>query len=135
MEVGKSLAGSSGTSGTDGKSLAQVMPQFEDTLLAGMAQPQHPWVETNLRAAVYNLADENIRYLYNNWVALLAKSDDRDRAIRPRAAHTCHRDADDEGGDSGDHQPPLLEHARIRERNPVGRDVHHSGEAAVQSAA
>ena len=60
--------------------------QIEDTLLAALAQPQHPWVETNLRAAIYNLADENIRYLYNNWVALLGKPEDRDRAIQGRLA-------------------------------------------------
>ena len=36
----------------------------------------------NLRAAIYNLADENIRYLYNNWVALLAQ------AGGSRARHT-----------------------------------------------
>lgn len=33
------------------------------------------------REAVYHLPDENIRYLYNNWVPLLAKQDDRERAI------------------------------------------------------
>ena len=65
---------------------AKVRGKIEDTLLAGMAQPQHPWVETNLRAAIYNLADENIRYLYNNWVALLGKPEDRDRAIQGRLA-------------------------------------------------
>jgi hypothetical protein len=58
--------------------------QIEDTLLAGLGQPQHPWIETNLRAAIYNLADENIRYLYNNWVALLGKPEDRDRAVQGR---------------------------------------------------
>ncbi len=60
--------------------------RIEDTLLAGLAQPQHPWNEANLRAAVYNLADENIRYLYNNWVALLGRPEDRDRAIQGRLA-------------------------------------------------
>ena len=37
-----------------------------------MGQPQHPWVERNLAKRIYNLADENIRYFYNNWVPLLA---------------------------------------------------------------
>src|SRR5262249_53305494 len=37
----------------------ELRGRIEDTLLAGLAQPQHPWIETNLRAAVYNLADEN----------------------------------------------------------------------------
>ena len=65
---------------------AAVRGQIEDTLLAALAQPQHPWIETNLRAAIYNLADENIRYLYNNWVALLGKPEDRDRAMQGRLA-------------------------------------------------
>ena len=60
--------------------------RIEDALLAGLAQPQHPWIEANLHAAVYNLADENIRYLYNNWVALLGKPEDRERAIQGRLA-------------------------------------------------
>ena len=62
----------------------EVRGKIEDTVLAGLAQPQHPWVESNLRAAVYNLADENIRYLYNNWVTLLGRAEDRDRAIQGR---------------------------------------------------
>jgi hypothetical protein len=64
----------------------EIRGKIEDTVLAGLAQPQHPWVESNLRAAVYNLADENIRYLYNNWVALLGKPEDRERAIQGRLA-------------------------------------------------
>ena len=59
---------------------------IEDTLLAALAEPQHPWIASNLRAGVYNLADENIRYLYNNWVPLMAREEDRDRAIRGRLA-------------------------------------------------
>ena len=57
---------------------------IEDTLLSAMAAPQHPWVESNLTGAIYNLADENIRYLYNNWVALLARPEDRARAMHGR---------------------------------------------------
>ena len=57
---------------------------IEDTILAALAQPQHPWIEANLHAAVYNLADENIRYLYNNWVPGMAREEDRERAIRGR---------------------------------------------------
>uniref|UniRef100_Q01P27 HEAT domain containing protein n=1 Tax=Solibacter usitatus (strain Ellin6076) TaxID=234267 RepID=Q01P27_SOLUE len=64
----------------------EVRGKIEDTVLAGLGQPQHPWVESNLRSAVYNLADENIRYLYNNWVALLGKPEDRERAIQGRLA-------------------------------------------------
>src|SRR5262249_15319039 len=65
MEVGKSLAGASGTSGTDGKSLAQVMPQFEDTLLA-------EFDATAVRSAG-EAADR--------WLATLPPSD-RDLALR-----------------------------------------------------
>jgi hypothetical protein len=59
---------------------------IEDVLLAGLDRPQHPWVKDNLRHAVYNIADENIRYLYNNWVPLLARAEDRDRAVSGRLA-------------------------------------------------
>ena len=61
-----------------------VRSRIEDTILAAMAQPQHPWIAQNLRDALYNLADENIRYLYNNWVSLLGEEKDRERAIRGR---------------------------------------------------
>ena len=48
-----------------------------------LAEPQHPWIAENLHAAVYNLADENIRYLYNNWVPLLgARAGSRARDSR-----------------------------------------------------
>ncbi len=57
---------------------------IEDTVISALAKPQVPWITSNLRDAVYNLADENIRYLYNNWVPLLARLEDRDRAIRGR---------------------------------------------------
>jgi hypothetical protein len=61
-----------------------VRGRIEDLVIAGMARPQHPWIADNLRDALYNLADENIRYLYNNWVALLGAEGDRERAIRGR---------------------------------------------------
>jgi hypothetical protein len=60
--------------------------RIEDSLLAAMAKPQHDWVASNLNDAIYNLADENIRYLYNNWVPLLGNPEDRERAIRARLA-------------------------------------------------
>jgi hypothetical protein len=65
---------------------AAIKGGIEDAVLAGLGKPQHPWVAENLRHAVYNLADENIRYLYNNWVPLLAREQDRERAIRGRLA-------------------------------------------------
>ena len=63
-----------------------VKSNIEDGLLAQMLKPQQPWIESNLHDAVYNLADENIRYLYNNWVPLLGEEADRERAIRGRLA-------------------------------------------------
>jgi hypothetical protein len=59
---------------------------IEDAFLAAMSKPQHPWVERNLREGIYNLADENIRYFYNNWVPLLSRQEDRLRAIHGRLA-------------------------------------------------
>jgi hypothetical protein len=63
---------------------ASVKDGIENALLAALGKPQHPWVRQNLHHAIYNLADENIRYLYNNWIPLLADPADRERAIRGR---------------------------------------------------
>jgi len=63
---------------------ASVKEGIENALLAALGKPQLPWVRQNLHHAIYNLADENIRYLYNNWVPLLADPADRERAIRGR---------------------------------------------------
>lgn len=62
----------------------EVRGRIEDEILAAMGEPQHPWIEQNLREAIYNLADENIRYLYNNWVPLLGRKQDQERVIRAR---------------------------------------------------
>jgi hypothetical protein len=64
----------------------RVRGRIEDVLLAAMAKPQQDWVASNLNDAIYNLADENIRYLYNNWVPLLGRAEDRERAIQARLA-------------------------------------------------
>jgi Squalene-hopene cyclase C-terminal domain len=63
-----------------------VRDGIENTLLGALGTRQHPWVQENLRHAVYNLSDENIRYLYNNWVPLLGKPEDQERAVRGRLA-------------------------------------------------
>jgi hypothetical protein len=59
---------------------------IEDTLLTALGKPQPEWVAENLRHAIYNLADENIRYLYNNWVPSMGRAEDREKAIRGRLA-------------------------------------------------
>ncbi len=51
--------------------------RIEDALIAGLAQPRHPWVRRNLIEALYIIGDDNIRYLYQNWVPSLAKAESR----------------------------------------------------------
>ena len=63
-----------------------VKGSIEDAVLAALAEPQHGWVDRNLREAIYNIADENIRYLYNNWIPALASEADRRKAIEGRLA-------------------------------------------------
>jgi hypothetical protein len=64
----------------------EAKSRIEDILLSALGRPQTEWVAENLRHAIYNLADENIRYLYNNWVPLLGRAEDREKAIRGRLA-------------------------------------------------
>ncbi|MBM3760668.1 MAG: hypothetical protein FJW36_10525 [Acidobacteria bacterium] len=64
-----------------------VKDRVENAFLAGLKKPQHEWVERNLREGIYNLGDENIRYMYNNWVPLMAKEEDREAVIRGRLKH------------------------------------------------
>ncbi len=64
----------------------QVKSQIEDAYLAAFQTPQNDWVERNIAEGIYNIADENIRYLYNNWVPLLAKESDQEKVIRGRLA-------------------------------------------------
>jgi HEAT repeat protein len=54
--------------------------RIADSFIARMAFNEHPWMRRNLLEGFYSLADENVRYLYNNWIGHLAQKDDRDRA-------------------------------------------------------
>jgi hypothetical protein len=63
-----------------------VKSRIEDVVLAGLAKPAHVWPEQALREGVYNLADENIRYLYNNWVPSISREADQKRIIEGRLA-------------------------------------------------
>ncbi len=65
----------------------EVKDKVENAFLAGLKRPQHPWVERNLHEGLYNLGDENIRYMYNNWVPLMAHEADREKVIRGRLRH------------------------------------------------
>ena len=72
------------------KSLAQwfywtkdesLQDRIADAFIARMAVNEHPWMRRNLLEGFYSLADENVRYLYNNWIGHLAQKEDRDKAI------------------------------------------------------
>ncbi len=55
--------------------------RIEDAFLVRIGTPAHRWVRRNLTEALYILADENIRYLFNHWTPALAKEADRERVI------------------------------------------------------
>lgn len=57
-----------------------LQDRIADAFVARMAVNEHVWVRRNLRENFYSMADENVRYLYNNWIALLATPEDRLRA-------------------------------------------------------
>jgi HEAT repeat protein len=60
--------------------------RIEDRLISALGEPRHPWVRRNLTEALYILGDENIRYLYKNWVPSLASEEARDRATKAQHA-------------------------------------------------
>ncbi len=64
-----------------------VKDRIENAFLEALTKPQHAWVERNVREGLYNLGDENIRYMYNNWVPLMAHEADRERVVRGRLKH------------------------------------------------
>lgn len=59
-----------------------LQDRIADAFVARMAVNEHPWVRRNLLEGLYSLADENVRYLYDNWIALLAQKEDREKAIQ-----------------------------------------------------
>ncbi|HKQ72860.1 MAG TPA: HEAT repeat domain-containing protein [Blastocatellia bacterium] len=72
------------------KSLAQwfywtkdesLQDRIADAFIARMAVNEHPWMRRNLLEGFYSLADENVRYLYNNWIGHLSQKEDRDKAV------------------------------------------------------
>jgi hypothetical protein len=54
--------------------------RIEDALIDRLAVPTHPWVRRNLVEALYIIGDENIRYLFKNWVPSLPSQEIRERA-------------------------------------------------------
>ncbi len=59
-----------------------VRARIEDALLDALLAEKDSRVVINLQEAVYNVFDENVRYLYNNWIARLARPQWRARAQR-----------------------------------------------------
>jgi len=59
---------------------AALQDRIANAFIARMGGREHEWVRRNLQENFYSLADENVRYLYNNWIALLAQPEDRARA-------------------------------------------------------
>jgi hypothetical protein len=55
--------------------------RIADAFIARMAVNEHPWMRRNLMEGFYSMADENVRYLYNNWIGHLAQKEDRDMAV------------------------------------------------------
>jgi HEAT repeat protein len=60
--------------------------RIEDRFIAELAEPRHPWVRRNLIEALYIIGDENIRYLYQNWVPALASAETRRRVTESQHA-------------------------------------------------
>lgn len=53
-----------------------------DTLLELLGEEKaHPWVLASAKESLYNITDEDIQYVYNFWVPLLAQEVDRRKAI------------------------------------------------------
>ena len=69
---------------------AGVRNRIEDKLIAALAEPRHPWVRRNLVEALYIIGDDNIRYLYQNWVPALSSADSRRLATAGQHATVNH---------------------------------------------
>lgn len=60
--------------------------RIEDRFIAALGQSRHPWVRRNLTEALYIIGDDNIRYLYQNWVPSLASKESQRRATADQHA-------------------------------------------------
>jgi len=96
--------------------------RIEDQLIARLAEPRHPWVRRNVIEALYIIGDENIRYLYTNWVPSLATQPRRDAATEAQHA-TSNR--------LGDKYVAVLERGNPLQREGVLRAISEFHERPV----
>lgn len=96
--------------------------RIEDQLIASLSEPRHPWVRRNLIEALYIIGDENIRYLYTNWVPSLATKERRDAATEAQHA-TSNR--------LGDKYVAVLDHGNALQREGVLRAISEFHERPV----
>lgn len=96
--------------------------RIEDQLIARLSEPKHPWVRRNLIEALYIIGDENIRYLYTNWVPSLATKERRDAATEAQHA-TSNR--------LGDKYVAVLDHGNALQREGVLRAISEFHERPV----
>ncbi|WP_406697738.1 HEAT repeat domain-containing protein [Singulisphaera sp. Ch08] len=96
--------------------------RIEDQLIARLSEPRHPWVRRNLIEALYIIGDENIRYLYTNWVPSLATQERRDTATEAQHA-TSNR--------LGDKYVAVLGHGNALQREGVLRAISEFHERPV----
>lgn len=59
---------------------------IERALVKALLREQNEVVVVNLQEAVYNVCDENVRYLYNNWIPRLARREWQEKAIHAQQA-------------------------------------------------
>src|SRR5262249_23562840 len=60
--------------------------RIEDRFLERMGIETDAWVRRSLNEGFYNICDENVRYLYNNWIPALGRAEDRQRATEAHQA-------------------------------------------------
>ena len=59
---------------------------IEDVLIAALRTEKDERVVLNVQEALYNVCDENVRYLYNNWIPSLARRQWREQATAAQRA-------------------------------------------------
>jgi hypothetical protein len=50
---------------------------IEESLIAGLGRPEHPWVRRGFQEAYLGVLDDNVRYLYGSWIPRVKRPEDR----------------------------------------------------------